>query len=99
MKRWLRQSCVCTNRPMVRDEVEIWVGHSDVFARMRMGAKKPMTVGGFGEEAYLDRGRLDLGVLELTIKKGAVFIQLSVVESVDDEAKLKVLAQKAMGRM
>jgi hypothetical protein len=82
-----------------QDEFEIWIGPGDAFARMRKDAKKSVTVGGFGEEAYMERGRLDLGSLELTMRKGAVLAQLSIREGVGDEAKLKALAQKAVGRM
>ncbi|MBL8038731.1 MAG: hypothetical protein JNN16_14625 [Nitrospira sp.] len=82
-----------------QDEFEIWIGTGEVFARMRKDAKNPVTVSGFGEEAYMDRGRLGLGSLELTMRKGAVLAQLSIREGVGDEAKLKALAQKAAGRM
>ena len=82
-----------------QDEFEIWIGLGDAFARMRKDVKKPVTVGGFGEETYLERGRLDLGLLELTMRKGAVLAQLSIREGVGDEAKLKALALKAVGRM
>lgn len=82
-----------------QDEFEIWIGPGEAFARMRKDAKKPVTVSGFGEEAYMDRGRLDLGSLELTVRKGTVLAQLSIREGVGDEAKLKALAQKAVGRM
>lgn len=82
-----------------QDEFEIWIGPGDAFARMRKDAKKPVPVGGFGEEAFMDRGRLDLGSLELTMRKGAVLAQLSIREGAGDEAKLRSLAQKAVGRM
>lgn len=82
-----------------RDEFEIWIGPGDAFARMRKDAKKPVPVGGFGEEAFMDRGRLDLGSLELTMRKGTVLAQLSIREGAGDEAKLRSLAQKAVGRM
>lgn len=82
-----------------QDEFEIWIGPGDAFALMRKDAKKPVPLGGFGEEAYMERGRLDLGSLELTMRKGAVLAQLSIREGAGDEAKLKALAQKAVGRM
>ena len=82
-----------------QDEFEIWIGPGDAFTRMRNDAKKPVLVGGFGEEVFMDRGRLDLGSLELTMRKGAVLAQLSIREGAGDEAKLKALAQKAVGRM
>lgn len=82
-----------------QDEFEVWIGSGDAFALMRRDAKKPVSVGGFGEEAYMERGRLDLGSLELTMRKGAVLAQLSIREGAGDEAKLRTLAQKAVGRM
>lgn len=39
-----------------QDEFEIWISPGDAFARMRKDAKNPVTVGGFGEEAFMDRG-------------------------------------------
>jgi hypothetical protein len=82
-----------------QDEFDVWVGPGEAFVRMRKDAKNPVTVGGFGEEAYMDRGRLDLGSLELTMRKGAMLAQLSIREGIGDEAKLKALAQKAVARM
>jgi hypothetical protein len=82
-----------------QDEFEIWIGPGDTFVRMRKDAKNPVPVGGFGEEAFMDRGRLDLGSLELTMKKGAVLAQLSIREGAGDEVKLKALALKAVRRM
>lgn len=82
-----------------QDEFEIWISPGDAFARMREDAKNPVTVGGFGEEAFMDRGRLDLGSLELTMRKGAVLAQLSIRDGAGDEVKLKALALKAVRRM
>lgn len=82
-----------------QDEFEIWIGPGEAFARMKKDAKNPVPVGGFGEEAYLERGRLDLDSLELTVRKGALLAQLSIREGAGDEAKLKALAQQAVRRM
>jgi hypothetical protein len=82
-----------------RDEFEISIGPGDAFARLLKDAKKPMTMSGFGEEAYMERGRRALGSLEFTMRKGAVLAQLSIRKGVGDEAKLKALAQKAVRRM
>lgn len=82
-----------------QDEFELWISPGEAFACMRKDAKKPVAVGGFGEEAFMDRERLDLGSLELTMRRGAVLAQLSIREGAGGEAKRKALAQKDVGRM
>lgn len=81
-----------------KDEFEIWVGSVDAFMRMRKEAKKPVTVNGLGDDAFLNRGAHNLGYVDLTIKRGAVLVQLALKETAGDEEKLKTLGQKAAGR-
>lgn len=81
-----------------KDRFEIWVGPGDAFIRMRKDAKNPVSVKGLGDDAFITRGAHDLDYVDLTIKKGAVLLQLALKQTAADEAKLKTLGQKAMGR-
>lgn len=81
-----------------KDAFEIRVGPGDAFVRVHKDAKKPVTVKGLGDDAFLDRGAHGLNYVDLTIKKGAVLVQLAIKETAGDEDKLKTLGQKAVKR-
>lgn len=46
----------------------------------------------------MDRGRIDASTAELHIRKGKRVLLLMLSDTPSDEAKLKALAQKAVGR-
>ncbi|MEP7153855.1 MAG: hypothetical protein ABI856_19290 [Nitrospira sp.] len=81
-----------------KDAFEIWVGPDDAFMRIRKDAKKPVTVKGLGDDAFMNRGAHGLDYVDLIIKKGVVLIQLAIKETAGDEDKLVTLGKKAVGR-
>jgi len=81
-----------------KDALEVWVFPAEGIDRGRQQAKKPVTVKGLGEDAFMDRGMHGLDYVNLFIKKGTVTVQLSLKETAGDEDKLKALGQKAVGR-
>lgn len=81
------------------DAFEVWVFPADGIERGRKKSKKPIAIKGLGDEAFMDRGMDGLDYVNLFIKKGDTTIQLSLKESPDDEAKLKTLGEKAVGRL
>ncbi|BCA53220.1 hypothetical protein W02_03600 [Nitrospira sp. KM1] len=81
-----------------KDAMEVWVFPADGINRGRKVSKKPVTVKGLGDDAFMDRGMHGLDYVNLFIKKQGVTVKLSLKESAGDEDKLKTLAQKAVGR-
>lgn len=79
-------------------ELDIWLGTADSLAPARKRAKQPVAVNGIGDEALLDRGRIDASTAELHIRKGKQVLLLMLSDTPGDEAKLKALAQKPVGR-
>lgn len=79
-------------------ELDIWIGTADSLAPARKRAKQPVAVNGIGDEAIMDRGRIDTWTVELHIRKGKQVLLLMLSDTPGDEAKLKTLAQKAVGR-
>jgi len=80
-------------------ELDIWIGTADSLAPARKRAKQPVAVNGIGDEAIMDRGRIDAGTVELHVRKGTLVLLLMLSDTPGDEAKLKALAQKAVGRL
>ncbi len=80
------------------DAVEVWVFPADGIERGRKQSKKPIPVKGLGDDAFLERGMHGLAYINLFIKKGNTTIQLSLQESPGDEAKIRSLGGKAVGR-
>jgi hypothetical protein len=80
------------------DAMEVWVFPADDIDRGRKASKKPVEVKGFGDDAFMDRGMHGINYVNLFAKKGNVTVQFSIQETAGDEAKLKTLAQKALGR-
>jgi hypothetical protein len=81
-----------------KDAMEVFVFPADGIERGRKASKKPVTVKGLGDDAFMDRGMHGIDYVNLFIKKKDVTVKLSLKESAGDEDKLKVLAQKAVGR-
>lgn len=82
-----------------KDAMEVWVFPVEGIERGRKQAKKPQSLKGFGDDAFMDRGAHGLDYVNLFIRKGAVTVELSLKETADDERKLKTLAQKVLGRL
>lgn len=80
------------------NELEIWIGAADSLEPARKRAKQPVNVNGLGDEAILDRGRIDPSTVELHIRKGKLVVLLMLSKVARDEEKLKALAQKAVIR-
>lgn len=80
-------------------ELDIWIGTADSLAPARKRAKQPVAVNGIGDEAIMDRGRIDAATVELHIRKGNLVLLLILSDTPGDEAKLKALAQKAVRRL
>ncbi|NOS78716.1 MAG: hypothetical protein HOP35_12300 [Nitrospira sp.] len=81
-----------------KDAMEAWVFPADGIDRGRKASKKPVAVKGFGDDAFMDRGMHGINYVNLFVKKGNVTVQFSIQAPPGDEAKLKALAQKALGR-
>lgn len=82
-----------------KDAFEVWVLPADGLERARKQAKKLVAVKGLGDDAFMNRGMHGLNYVDLFIKKGSATIKLSLQETTGDENKLKVLGQKAVGRL
>jgi hypothetical protein len=82
-----------------KDAMEVWVFPADGIERGRKKSKKPITVKGLGEDAFIERGMHGLDYINLFIRKGETTIQLSLKETAGDEEKLKTLGKKAVGRL
>ena len=81
-----------------KDAMEVWVFPADGIDRARKQSKKPVTVKGLGEDAFIERGMHGLNYVDLFIKKGSTTIKISLKETDGDEEKLKMLGKKAVGR-
>lgn len=81
-----------------KDALEVWVFPAEAIGRGRKVSKNPVTVKGFGDDAFMDRGMHGLNYVNLFVKKGGTTVKLALKESAGDENKLKALAQKALGR-
>jgi len=81
-----------------KDAVEVWVFPADGIDRGRKVSKKPVPVKGLGEDAFMDRGMHGLDYVNLFVKKGSTTVKFSIKETAGDEDKVKILAQKAVGR-
>jgi hypothetical protein len=81
------------------DAMEVWVFPADGIERARKEAKKPTALKGFGEDAFIERGKHGLDYVDLFIRKGKTTIQLSLKETAGDEEKLKALGKKAADRL
>jgi hypothetical protein len=81
-----------------KDAMEVWVFPAEGIDRARKQSKKPVTVKGLGEDAFLERGMHGFDYVDLFIKKGNTTIKLSLKETGGDEEKLKTLGKKAIGR-
>lgn len=79
-------------------ELDIWIGTADSLAPARKRAKQPVAVNGIGDEAIMDRGRIDASTAELHVRKGKQVLLFMLSDTPGDVAKLKALAQKAVGR-
>ena len=81
------------------DELEIWVAGDYALESFRKDAKKPIAVKGLGDEAFIDRGKVDIPMVQLYIKKGSTMLMLILGECPGDEEKLKAIGRKALGRL
>ncbi len=81
-----------------KDAMEVWVFPADGIDRGRKVSKKPAPVKGLGDDAFMDRGLHGLDYVSLFVKKGSTTVKFSIKETAGDEDKVKVLAQKAVGR-
>ena len=81
-----------------KDAMEVWVFPADGIDRGRKVSKKPAPVKGLGDDAFMDRGMHGLDYVSLFVKKGSTTVKFSIKETAGDEDKVKVLAQKAVGR-
>lgn len=80
------------------DAMEVWVFPADAIQRGRKISKKPVTVNGFGDEAFMDRGMQGLNYVNLFVRKGGTTVKFSIKETSGDEDKLKALARKGVSR-
>ena len=81
-----------------KDAMEVWVFPADGIDRGRKVSKQPAPVKGLGDDAFMDRGMHGLDYVSLFVKKGSTTVKFSIKETAGDEDKVKVLAQKAVGR-
>lgn len=81
-----------------KDAMEVWVFPADGIDRGRKASKKPVTIKGLADDAFMDRDMHGLDYVDLYIKKGNTTVKLAIKETAGDEDKLKALAQKAVGR-
>jgi hypothetical protein len=81
------------------DAMEVRVFPAEGIDRARKQSKKPVTVKGLGEDAFIERGMHGLDYVNLFIRKGKTTIQLSLKETAGDEEKLKTLGRKATDRL
>ncbi len=63
------------------NELDIWIGSADSLAPARKRAKQPSAVNGIGDEAILDRGRIDASTAELHIRKGKQILLLMLSDT------------------
>ena len=81
-----------------KDAMEVWVFPADGIDRGRKVSKKPAPVKGLGDDAFMDRGMHGPDYVSLFVKKGSTTVKFSIKDTAGDEDKVKVLAQKAVGR-
>ncbi len=81
-----------------KNEFEIWATEESWSKVLHKDAKKPVMVRGLGDEAFMDRGKVDPEDVDLYIRKGALLILLMTRQHPGDEDKLKTLGKKAVGR-
>ncbi len=82
-----------------QNEFEIWTSGASWSNALHKDAKQPVMVSGLGDEAFMDRGKVDPESVDLYIRKGATLIVLMTRKSPGDEEKLKTLGKKAVGRL
>lgn len=82
-----------------KNEFEIWASEASWSKALHKDAKQPVMVSGLGDEAFMDRGKVDPEAVDLYIRKGATLIVLMTRKSPGDEEKLKTLGKKALGRL
>ena len=82
-----------------KNEFEIWTSAASWSKALHKDAKQPVMVSGLGDEAFMDRGKVDPEDVDLYIRKGATLIILMTRKSLGDEEKLKTLGRKAVGRL
>lgn len=82
-----------------QNEFEIWTSEASWSNALHKDAKQPVMVSGLGDEAFMDRGKVDPESVDLYIRKGATLIVLMTRKSPGDEEKLKTLGKKAVGRL
>ena len=82
-----------------KNEFEIWASEESWSKVLHKDAKHPVMVRGLGEEAFMDRGKVDPEDVDLYIRKGATLIILMTRRNPGDEEKLKTLGKKAVARL
>lgn len=82
-----------------KNEFEIWTSGASWSKALHKDAKQPVMVSGLGDEAFMDRGKVEPEDVDLYIRKGATLIVLMTRKSPGDEEKLKTLGKKAVGRL
>ena len=82
-----------------KNEFEIWTSGASWWKALHKDAKQPVMVSGLGDEAFMDRGKVDPEDVDLYIRKGATLIVLMTRKSPGDEENLKTLGKKAVGRL
>ena len=82
-----------------KNEFEVWASQESWTKALHKDAKKPVMVKGLGDEAFMDRGKIDPEDVDLYIRKGATLIVLMTRKNPGDEEQLKTLGKKAAGRL
>ena len=82
-----------------KNEFEIWTSAASWSKALHKDAKQPVMVSGLGDEAFMDRGKVDPEDVDLYSRKGATLIVLMTRKSPSDEEELKTLGKKAVGRL
>ncbi len=82
-----------------KNEFEIWTSEASWSKALRKDAKQPVMVSGLGDEAFMDRGKVDPEAVDLYIRKGATLVVLMTRNGPGVEEKLKTLGRKAVGRL
>lgn len=82
-----------------KNEFEIWTSEASWSKALRKDAKQPVMVSGLGDEAFMDRGKVDPEAVDLYIRKGATLVLLMTRNGPGVEEQLKTLGRKAIGRL
>ena len=82
-----------------KNEFEIWTSAASWSKALHKDAKQPVMASGLGDEAFMDRGKVDPEDVDLYIRKGTTLIVLMTRKGPGDEEKLKTLGRKAVGRL